>query len=185
MSDLAAPREGGAAPPPTVKVWDGFVRLFHWSLAALVLAAFLTGEESEKTHVAIGYAIAGLVAARILWGFVGPPPARFANFVKSPAESLTYFFNALSGKAPRYLGHNPLGGMMVLGLLAALAVVCGGGYLLTTDAYWGAEELKELHEATAYGLLGLVGLHVIGVVWTGVSHRENLVEAMITGRKSA
>ncbi len=186
MSALAFSHEGrGPAPPATAKVWDPFVRVFHWSLAALTLVAFLTGDEAEKVHIAVGYAILALIAARIVWGFVGPAHARFANFVKSPAETLRYAQEALRGTAPRYLGHNPLGGAMAVALLAMLLLVCGLGYLLTTDAYWGAEEIKEIHEAAAYLLLGMVGLHLLGVVWTSLSHRENLVKAMITGRKPA
>ena len=183
MSDLVVSKAGDA--PASVKVWDPFVRLFHWSLVALVAAAFLTGDEAEKAHIAIGYAIVGLVAARVVWGFVGPEHARFSDFVKSPAAILRYLSQALQGRAPRHLGHNPLGGAMMIALIAMLAVVCGGGYLLTTDAFWGAEEFKEVHEATAYLLLAMVGLHVLGAVWTGVQHRENLVRAMITGRKAA
>ena len=86
---------GGSAPPATVKVWDPFVRIFHWSLAALVLIAFLTGDEAVLIHVAVGYAIVGLVAARIVWGFIGPPHARFSDFVKSPTETLRYGAQAL------------------------------------------------------------------------------------------
>ena len=73
-------------------------------------------------------------------------------------------------------------GVSKVALLAMLLLVCGPGYPLTTDAYRGAEEIKEIHEAAAYLLLGMVGLHLLGVVWTSASHRENLVKAMITGR---
>jgi cytochrome b len=184
MSGLAvSQRAGGQAPPATVKVWDPFVRLFHWTLAGLVLVAFLTGDEAEKVHIAVGYAILGLISARIVWGFVGPRHARFTDFVKSPAEILRYARQELRGRAPRRLGHNPLGGAMVVGLLTTLSAVSILGYLLTTDAYWGVEQVKEIHEAAAYLLLGMAGLHVLGVVWTSASHRENLVKAMITGRK--
>jgi cytochrome b len=186
MSDLAASSQaGGQASPSTIPVWDPFLRIFHWSLAGLVLAAFLTGDEQEKLHIAIGYAIVALVAARIVWGFIGPRRARFADFVKSPADILRYARDALAGKAPRYLGHNPLGGAMAAVMMATLLAVCWLGWLLTIDAHWGAEEYKEIHEAAAYGLLGMVGLHLLGVLWTSASHRENLVKAMITGRKSA
>ncbi|MEJ2378636.1 MAG: cytochrome B, partial [Pseudolabrys sp.] len=79
---------GGATPPTTVKVWDPFVRLFHWSLVGLFATAYLTGDEIEKVHIAAGYAIAGLLSLRILWGFVGPRHARFSVFVRSPREAL-------------------------------------------------------------------------------------------------
>jgi cytochrome b len=181
----ATQNAGGSAPPATVKVWDPFVRLFHWCLVALVVIAFLTSDEAVLIHVAVGYAIVGLVAARILWGFIGTRRARFTDFVKSPAETLRYGAQTLLGKSPRYLGHNPLGGAMIVALLAMLLTICGGGYLLSTDAYWGDETLKDLHEATAYLLLVMVVLHLSGVVWAAFAHRENLVKAMFTGRKPA
>jgi cytochrome b len=186
MGGVAATQNaGGSAPPATVKVWDPFVRLFHWCLAALVLIAFLTGDEAVLIHVAVGYAIVGLVVARILWGFIGPRHARFRSFVKSPAETLRYGAQMLVGKSPRYLGHNPLGGAMVVALLTMLLIVCAGGYLLSTEAYWGDETLKDLHEATAYLVLAMVGLHLAGVIWAAFAHHENLVKAMFTGRKPA
>lgn len=186
MGDLAVSPEAGAqTPPATVQVWDRFVRFFHWSLAGLVLVAFLTGDEAQKLHNMVGYAIVALVAARIVWGFIGSKHARFADFVKRPANILRYANETLSGKAPRYLGHNPLGGAMAAAMMAAILGVCWLGYLLTTDAYWGVEEYKEIHEAAAYLLLGMVALHLFGVVWTSFSHRENLVKAMVSGRKSA
>lgn len=184
MSDFAvSPKAGGYAPPATVPVWDPFVRFFHWSLGALVLLAFLTGDEAERPHILIGYAIVALVAARIVWGFIGPQHARFGDFLKTPGAILRYARDALAGKAPRYLGHNPLGGAMAVAIMAALLGVCWLGWQLTTDARWGSEEYKEIHEAAAYGLLGMVGLHLLGVLWTSASHRENLVKAMISGRK--
>jgi cytochrome b len=149
-----------------------------------------------KTHLARAVAayvkrivelpvLVALVAARIIWGFVGLRRARFAAFMKPPADILRYARGALAGKAPRHLGHNPLGGAMAAAMLAALLGVCWLGWLLTTDAHWGVEEYKEIHEAAAYGLFGMVGLHLMGVIWTRASHRENLVKAMFTGRKPA
>jgi cytochrome b len=185
MSDLAAAPEAGRAPTAEVQVWDPFVRFFHWSLAILVFLAFVTGDEAEKQHIVIGYAIAGLVAARVVWGFIGPEHARFGDFVKAPGAILRYASEAMAGKAPRYLGHNPLGGAMAAAMMAALLGVCWLGWQLTIEAHWQAEAYKEIHEAAAYGLLGMVGLHLLGVLWTSASHRENLIRAMITGRKSA
>jgi cytochrome b len=186
MSHLAASPGTDADPQPaTVEVWDRFVRFFHWSLAGLVLVAFVTGDEAEQLHIVVGYAIVALLVARVVWGFVGPKHARFADFVKSPKEILRYAREALSGKAPRHLGHNPLGGAMAAALMAALLGVCWLGYLLTGDGGGSMEEFEEVHEAAAYGLLGLVALHLLGVFWTSVTHRESLVKAMITGRKSA
>ena len=76
---------GGATPPATVKVWDPFVRVFHWSLATLFLVAYATGDEVEQVHVAAGYAIAGLVAARFIWGFIGTPSCAVPQLRAAPA----------------------------------------------------------------------------------------------------
>lgn len=176
---------GGARPPATVKVWDPFVRVFHWSLVALFVVAYATGDEVEKVHIATGYAIAGLLALRIVWGFVGPRHARFADFVHSPREALAYMRDALLMRARRYIGHNPAGGLMVVALIGMLVGTCVTGYLMTTDAYWGSEALEEVHGAMANATIALIVLHVLGVLAASFEHRENLVKAMVTGRKRA
>ncbi|WP_414470968.1 cytochrome b/b6 domain-containing protein [Microvirga sp. M2] len=191
----AAPA-GGAMPPDRatdgnpsnstmVRVWDPFIRLFHWGLVGLFGLAFVTGDEAEWLHLAAGYATAGLIMLRILWGFIGTRHARFADFVRSPRATATYLSCVGRGRAPRYLGHNPAGGAMVLALLAMITAVAITGFMMTTDAFWGAEWVEDLHEGLVYLTLGLVGLHVTGVVLTGLSHSENLVKAMVTGRKRA
>jgi len=176
---------GGARPPATIKVWDPFVRLFHWSPVGSFVVAYATGDEIEKVHVAAGYTIAGLVATRILWGVVGPHHARFSNFVRPPSEVLPYLRDVLLLRAPRYLGHNPAGGAMIVALLAALISTCVTGYMMTTDAYWGAKWVEDVHELLANLTVGLVVAHIIGVLVASFEHRENLVAAMITGRKRA
>lgn len=174
---------GGAMPPVTVKVWDPFVRLFHWSLVALFVAAYATGDEIERFHVAAGYAIAALIALRVAWGFVGPHHARFANFVRSPRELLDYLRAVAAFRAPRHLGHNPAGGLMIVVLLATLAVTCASGLAMTTNAFWGAEWVEDVHEVCANLTIGLVLFHILGVLFSSVVHSENLVKAMVTGRK--
>jgi cytochrome b len=174
---------GGVRPPATVKVWDPFVRLFHWSLAALFLVAYATGDELERVHIATGYAIAALVAARIVWGFVGPRHARFGSFVRPPREILAYLRDVALLEARRYLGHNPAGGAMIIALLAMLTGTCVTGYMMTTEAYWGAKWVEEVHETLADLTIGLVVVHILGVLIASFEHRENLVKAMITGRK--
>jgi cytochrome b len=176
---------GGATPPATVRVWDPFVRVFHWSLAILFLVAYATGDEIENVHIAAGYAIAGLIAARIVWGFIGPGYARFSNFVRPPREVLAYLRDVALLRAPRYIGHNPAGGAMIIALLAALMGTAITGYMMTTDAYWGAQWVEEVHKTLANFTMGLVVVHVLGVLVASFEHRENLVKAMITGRKRA
>lgn len=176
---------GGVRPPATVKVWDPLVRVFHWSLATLFLVAYATGDDIEKVHVAAGYTIAGLVAFRVIWGLVGPKHARFSNFVRSPRETLTYLRDVALFRAPRYIGHNPAGGAMIVALLVLIAGSCVTGFMLTTDAWWGSKALGEVHEAFANVTVGLIVFHVLGVLFASFEHRENLVKAMFTGRKRA
>lgn len=168
-----------------VKVWDPLVRVFHWSLVAGVALAWLTSDQGRSLHEPIGYAVIALVAVRLAWGAVGSRYARFAQFVRAPATVLDYAQRMLRGAAPRHVGHNPLGGWMVLLLLATLAAVAASGWMMTLDAYFGEEWLEQVHEALATGLLGLVALHVTGAVITGMKHGENLVRAMVTGVKRA
>lgn len=174
---------GGAMPPATVKVWDPFVRVFHWSLAALFLAAYATGDEFAQAHIAAGYAIAGLIALRIVWGFAGPRHARFSDFVRSPRQVLAYLRDVAVFRAPRYLGHNPAGGAMIVALLVMLAGTGVTGYMMTTDAFWGAKWVEEVHEAAANLTVGLIVAHVLGVLLCSFEHGENLVKSMVTGRK--
>jgi cytochrome b len=174
---------GGVTPPATIKVWDPLVRVFHWSLAALFLTAYLTGEDAGQMHIAAGYAIAGLIALRIVWGFVGPRHARFSNFVRPPQEVLAYLRDVALLRAPRYLGHNPAGGVMIVGLLVMLSGTAITGYMMTTDAFWGAKWVEEVHETVADLTVGLVVFHILGVLLSSFLHRENLAKSMITGRK--
>lgn len=178
------PAEAGtSANGDMVRVWDPFVRLFHWSLVALFAAAYLTGDELDQAHEILGYAIIALLALRIVWGFVGSPHARFSDFVYRPATVVAYARDAVALRARRYLGHNPVGGVMVLLMIAGLLVTAGSGWLLTTgeEAHW----LEEVHEVAANGMLVLILLHVLGVLFSSFEHGENLVRAMVTGLKRA
>lgn len=176
---------GGAMPSATIKVWDPFVRIFHWSLVACFVIAYATGDEIERVHIATGYTIAGLLVTRIIWGFVGPRHARFSNFVRPPREVLAYLRDVAMLRALRYIGHNPAGGAMIVALLVALAGTCATGYMMTTDAYWGSKLVEHVHEFLANLTVGLVVAHVLGVLIASFEHRENLVASMISGRKRA
>lgn len=174
---------GGVGSPGTVKVWDPFVRVFHWSLATLFVVTYASGEDAEQLHLAAGYTIVGLIALRIIWGFVGPESARFSNFVKSPRVVLAYLRDVVSFRAPRHVGHNPAGGAMIVVLLIMLAGTSITGYLMTADAGWGAEDVEEIHEVFANLTIGLIVFHVLGVIMASFAHGENLVKSMITGWK--
>jgi cytochrome b len=166
-----------------VRVWDPFVRLFHWSLVGLFLIAWATGEEWGYVHTRAGYAIAGLLAARIIWGFVGTKHARFSSFVYSPRTVLAFLADTARLKARRYLGHNPAGGVMVIALMVMIALITATGIMMTTDAFRGVEWVGEAHEALVNVAIVLVILHVAGVVLASFEHSENLVRAMVTGWK--
>lgn len=181
----------------TVYVWDPIVRVFHWSLVGAFALAYLTGEDWLDLHVIAGYWIAGLIALRVIWGFVGPGHARFSDFVRGPSSALRYLYDAVRLRAKRYIGHNPAGGLMAIALLVCLAgtIVTGllalGGmeytgplaalapHLTDREAHW----LEEAHETFANLTLLLVFAHVAGVVLASLQHRENLIRAMFTGRK--
>lgn len=177
----AAGREAGHRRA-TVRVWDPLVRLFHWSLAACVFGAFLV-EDGDTLHRVLGYIALGLVAFRILWGFVGTRHARFRDWVRGPRAVRTYLRERLTGTSRRRLGHNPAAAVIMLVLLAGVVLVGVTGWMQTLDAFWGAQWLEELHAVLAWGLLGLIGLHVLAALVESFHYRENLIAAMIHGRK--
>ena len=197
---------------PEIPVWDPLVRVFHWTLVISFCAAYLSegelfeavqdrlsGEGLQLVHVWAGYLIAGLLLWRVVWGFVGPRHARFSDFVRGPRESFCYLKDALTLRATRYLGHNPAGGAMIVALLLSLAAtVVTGMALYGADKAMGPlaallvessdatiDAIKEAHEAATNCTLLLVAGHLLGVVWESLLHRENLVRAMISGRKRA
>ena len=116
--------------PGNVRVWDLTVRVGHWTLVAAFATAWLTGEEESFLHIWSGYAVAAVVALRLLWGFIGTPHARFRGFVRGPVAVATYLRGLATGTAPRYLGHNPAGGAMAIALLAALALTTVSGMMV-------------------------------------------------------
>jgi cytochrome b len=166
-----------------VRVWDPVVRLLHVGLIAGVAAAWTTTEFFSRWHEAAGYAVAAIVSMRLLWGCIGSPYARFTQFVRSPRHTLDYGREALHRRERRYLGHNPLGGWMVVALLASISGTAFTGWLYTTDLFFGDEAVEAVHLALAWTVVALVAAHVAGVVYTSVHHRDNLPRSMIDGRK--
>lgn len=166
-----------------VKVWDIAVRVFHWSLVGFFAIAWISAEEWDTLHEAAGYIIGGLIAFRLLWGFVGTEYARFRSFVPTPSDAISYIQDSLRHKARRYLGHNPAGGAMIILLLASLAGVIISGIAMTSTMFWGSEWLEEIHELAANLTVTFVFLHVAGVIYSSLEHRENLIRAMVTGWK--
>ena len=169
----------------TTRVWDAFVRVFHWSLVASFALAWISGDDWKTLHIWAGYAAAALIATRLVWGLVGTRYARFSQFVRSPLVVASYLRNVATGREARYLGHNPAGGAMIVSLFATLTGLCLSGWLLTTDAFWGSAVMEGIHEALANLALLLVGLHIAGVALGSIRHHENLVRSMVTGKKRA
>ncbi|WP_455198297.1 cytochrome b/b6 domain-containing protein [Kaarinaea lacus] len=194
----------------TVKVWDVAIRTFHWALVFTFTIAYLTGEEEGQLHAWIGYVVIGLIVFRLVWGVIGTKYGRFWNFIYSPSHTIAYARSLLSGHPKHYLGHNPLGGWMVIALFLFIGLTSWSGLELEAtegrgplavdmhviqSAYAdedekheredgeGDEFWEELHEFFANFTVFLVVLHIGGVLFSSAVHRENLVKAMITGYK--
>ena len=218
---------GDTATAGEVRVWDPLVRVFHWSLVAAFTVAWISGEEWDDVHEIAGYVVLGLVAFRVVWGFVGTRHARFTDFVRGPATVARYLASLLTPHPTHYLGHNPAGGWMVVALLAANLALCVSGLELLAaegrgplaavqapaDAAMaavlpaaarangddddrrrgrererggdGEDFWEDVHEVLANLTLALVLVHIAGVIVSSALHRENLVRAMVTGRKRA
>ena len=182
-----------------VRVWDPLVRVGHWSLVVAFTVAYVTEDDLLTPHVWAGYVILGLVLLRILWGIVGTTHTRFSDLIYPPPVVLAYRKDHLRQRPARYLGHNPAGGLMIVALLLGLLSTSLTGlaaYAVEEDAgplagvlagapRWLAKALSETHEFFANLTLLLVALHVAGVLFGSWLHRENLIGAMITGRKRA
>jgi len=178
-----------------IKVWDPFVRLFHWSLVFFFILTFVTEDDFLTIHINAGYTVAGLVLFRLIWGFIGTYHARFNTFVTGPAKVWSYLKSLRNRDAPSYLGHNPAGGAMIIALLVFLTMTVLSGMVLiagegsgpfagTSLALLQGEWIEELHEFFANATLFLVVVHVAGVLYGSYVHRENLIRAMLTGYKN-
>ncbi len=189
-----------------IYVWDPYVRVSHWLLASAVLIDWAT-DEPRWMHVWLGYCAAALVVLRVIWGFVGPENARFASFVRGPRLVLNYLAGLVRFSSPRYLGHSPAGGAMIIALLVMITVTTATGMINLAQnqgegpfaSFIAKVErppnipgkkrphlfIKEVHETLANITLFLVILHACGVALASFAHKENLVRAMITGRKRA
>lgn len=171
------------SPKTRFYVWDPIVRLFHWSLVAAFTAnSFFTNAEG-RTHRWVGYAVAGLIATRLIWGLVGPRHARFTDFPPSVAGSMGHLAEMTTGRRHAHAGHSPLGALMIYNLLAVMAAIAITGYMMTTVAYFGLDWVKELHEALVTWAQISVVLHVAAVVVESRRLRVNLPVSMITGYK--
>lgn len=202
-TDAMSERDISANRKTRVVAWDLPIRLFHWTLVALLIFAWVSYRYAEdfedfllKMHRWNGLAILTLLVWRVLWGFAGSSTARFANFVKGPKAAVGYGRDLVIGRPRRYLGHNPLGAAMVIVMLAVVmaqtllglftvehnGLTAGPLYRLVSEAtrkwasYW--------HDVNFWNvLLPLIGLHLAANLFYAFVKREPLVPAMITGRK--
>jgi cytochrome b len=166
-----------------LRVWDRFVRLFHWGLVGCVLLNYGVVDDGEDLHQWLGYAASALVVARIAWGFVGTRHARFSDFFPTPRRLRHHLRAMRAGRAEFHPGHNPLGALMMLALMATVLGLGLTGYLQGTDRFWGEAWLQDLHAWLGDGLIALAGLHAAAALVMGRLERVKLVTAMVTGVK--
>ena len=168
-----------------ILVWDMPTRAFHWLQAVAFSAAYLTAfsERLRNYHVALGYIMLGLLVFRLLWGFIGTRYARFGSFLFNPKEVVVYLLALLKGKSAHYLGHNPAGSVSVWLLLALGIFICVTGVMALQDD--ANDVVVDLHGLATNVMLGVILLHLVGVLVSSILHRENLVRSMFTGCKFA
>lgn len=180
-----------------VLVWDWPVRAMHWLMVILFSGLIITGNidaDVMQWHFYMGYGLSAVVIARILYGIMGSRFARFSQFIYHPIETIRYVSTLLTGKGKHYLGHNPVGGLMVIVLLLALTTQWLTGLFSSDEVFWfgpfynwGSDAVLEtaasLHHQLPDILLILVGLHILAVLYHEVRFKERLVSAMIHGKK--
>lgn len=183
--------------PEHIPVWDLPVRVFHWALVLLIAFSWWSGNAGGywlKWHFWSGYAILTLLVFRLLWGLAGSSTARFAGFLRGPGAALAHLRHMLAREPDREVGHNPLGGWMVVALLFVLAVQTGTGLFTDDDiatsgplaglaSYDTVQRISSIHRLNFDLILILAGLHVAAVILYFTIARHNLILPMFTGRK--
>lgn len=185
------------------KVWDPFVRFFHWLLVAAVSFCWWSagrgmdyelGVNWNQWHERSAYLVIGLIVLRIIWGFVGSPYARFKNFLFSPVYTFKYLVALLQRKETTHLGHNPLGALGVFLLLLLCLAQAGTGLFATDDIMFDgplhylvssdlSSQLTRMHKWLFDILLGVIAVHIAGVLYHQLFRKEKLIQAMFTGKK--
>ncbi|MBU1375186.1 MAG: cytochrome b/b6 domain-containing protein [Alphaproteobacteria bacterium] len=178
------------------KLWDGPVRIVHWLLVVLIAFSWWASGDHLNWHRWSGYTIIALVLFRIYWGFAGGGAAKFSSFVKGPKAVAAYAATLGKRDVATTPGHNPLGALSVLAILAVLLVQVGTGlFAVDIDAFEGGplsdrvsfelgREIADWHELSFRALQALVVLHVAAVLFYWLWKRTNLIGAMITGRRT-
>jgi cytochrome b len=166
-----------------VYVWDIFVRLFHWSLVVAFAANAIFIDEESNLHLYVGYFVAALLAARLVWGLVGSRHARFSDFWPSPMQAFGQLRDMITGRRQAHAGHSPLGALMIYNLLATIAGIALSGYMMTTVDYFGVEWVEEIHEVLVTWAEISIVLHIAAVIFESRRLRVNLPASMVTGYK--
>jgi cytochrome b len=180
-------------------VWDLPLRIFHWLFALSICGSWATAEagfEWMQYHFFLGYFMIGLVVFRVIWGFIGPRHARFANFLKGPSTLLRYLKSFGGGEPIVTAGHNPAGGLMVIVMMGLVAFQTATGLFATDDIAWSgpynpavggatASKLTSLHHANFNWILGAIALHLLAIGFYWLVKKQNLVAPMLTGHKPA
>lgn len=169
-----------------IRLWDPLVRIGHWTLVTAFVANYFFTEAGEDWHRWLGYSALVAVLVRLVWGFVGPTPARWSDFWPWPSRLAEHVRALVSGRPYHRLGHSPIGALvMVLMLLLMFGLGVSGFLMEEVDYFWGEDLPKEIHELMANTLAGLVCVHLLAAVVESVRLRENLPLSMITGRRRA
>ena len=179
-----------------ITVWDLPTRLFHWILVGLMVAQWVTAENSGTMdyHMWGGYAVLMLVLFRLIWGFAGSETARFGNFVRGPGAALAYVKDLQRGETPLYLGHNPMGGWSIVLMLVLLLIQAITGLFANVDIMiegplypWvskgTSDWLTGFHKFNFNLLLAVIAVHISAVLFYLLVKHENLVHPMLSGRK--
>ncbi len=167
----------------SILVWDVPTRVFHWLLVICFAGAWLTSESErlQMIHYAFGYSACVLVLFRLIWGLVGTRYARFTQFLKGPAEMMKHAKGLLSSHAHSTVGHNPVGGIVMVGLMLLILLIGLTGYFSVKEFL--GDLMGEAHEAIASLALAVAVIHIAAAIIMSVIQKENLVKAMVTGKK--
>jgi cytochrome b len=181
-----------------INVWDISIRAFHWALVAGIGFMWFSGEEGGNImtwHIYIGYAMLGLIVYRLFWGFIGTPYARFSAFLKGPSQTFAYLKGMLKGETADSLGHNPLGGWMVILLMILIFTQAFSGLFSSDDIFTEgplyavvssktSELFTSIHHLNFNILLAAIALHIAAVAFHVFVKKEALIKSMLTGKKS-
>lgn len=170
--------------PQTEKLWDPLIRLFHWSIAAIVVANYFFNEEGDDWHQWLGYVAIAWLTVRFFWGFFGSGAARWSDFFPTRANLTAHVTALVKGEPYHRMGHSPLGGLVIiLMMLCILSLGITGLMMEEIDYFWGEDWVEDLHALIANVLIALVSIHLFAALFESYRLKENLPLSMITGKR--